>query len=140
MLLGLLSTVERKNCWWLAEQAGAPSPEAMQRLLSAAVWDADVACERLRCYVVEHLGHPDAVLVIDETGYLKKGRSSVGVQRQYSGTAGKVENCQIAVFLTYASPLGRAVIDRRLYLPKSWTSDLGRCAAAGVPVDVAFAT
>lgn len=140
MLTGLLSTVERKNCWWLAERAGVPSPDAMQRLLSAAVWDAEAACARLRCYVVEHLGHPDAVLVVDETGYLKKGRSSVGVQRQYTGTAGKVENCQIGVFLTYASPLGRAMIDRRLYLPTSWTSDPDRCATAGVPAGTGFAT
>ena len=140
MLLGLLSTVERKNCWWLAEQAAAPSPDAMQRLLSSAVWGAEAACSQLRCYVVEHLGHPDAVLVIDETGYLKKGRSSVGVQRQYTGTAGKIENCQIGVFLIYASPLGRAMIDRRLYLPNSWTSDPDRCAGAGVPAGVRFAT
>jgi hypothetical protein len=132
-----------KTCWWLAEQGGAPSPDAMQRLLSGAVWDAEAACAQLRRYVVEHLGHPDAVLVIDETGFLKKGRSLVGVQRQYAGTAGKVENCQIGVFLTYASLHGRAMIDRRLYLPNSWTSDPDWCAASDVrqprPVQAAYA-
>jgi SRSO17 transposase len=137
---GLLSGVERKNCWWLAERAGHATPDAMQRLLSSAVWDADAVRDDVRAYVIEHLGHPGGILIADETGFLKKGRRSVGVQRQYSGTAGRVENSQVGVFLSYASPLGRALIDRRIYLPKSWTGDAARCRAAGVPDEVPFAT
>jgi SRSO17 transposase len=138
---GLLSSVERKNCWWLAEHAGHLSPEAMQRLLRTARWDADAVRDDLRSYVIDHLGHPDGVLIADETGFLKKGRHSVGVQRQYTGTAGRIENAQIAVFLAYTSPAGRALIDRRLYLPRgSWCDDRDRCAAAGVPDQVGFAT
>jgi SRSO17 transposase len=139
-VLGLLSSVERKNCWWLAEQAGHATPDAMQRLLSNAVWDADAVRDDVRSYVLAHLGHPDGVLIADETGFLKKGRTSVGVQRQYSGTAGRIENSQVGVFLSYASPLGRALIDRRIYLPRSWTDDAARCAGAGIPDEVAFAT
>jgi hypothetical protein len=110
---GLLSAVERKNCWWLAQQAGHRSPRRMQRLLGEAVWDAEAVRDDVRAFVVEQLAHPDAVLICDETGFLKKGRASAGVQRQYSGTAGRIENSQVAVFLSYASARGRALIDRR---------------------------
>jgi SRSO17 transposase len=112
----------------------------VQRLLDAAQWDADAVRDDLRAYVVEHLGDPGAVLVVDETGFLKKGTKSVGVQRQYSGTAGRRENCQVAVFLCYAGARGRAFLDRALYLPKSWAEDAPRRAAAGVPAAVRFAT
>jgi SRSO17 transposase len=139
-VLGLLSPVERKNCWWLAEQAGHGDPQAMQRLLRTAVWDADAVRDDLRAFVAAHFGHLGGVLICDETGFLKKGTASVGVQRQYSGTAGRIENSQVAVFLSYASPRGRALIDRRVYLPKSWTGDRSRCAATGVPAGVEFAT
>ena len=112
----------------------------MQRLLDAAQWDAEVVRDDLRSYVVEHLGHPHGVLVLDETGFLKKGMKSCGVARQYSGTAGRTENCQVAVFLAYATPHGRAFLDRALYLPRSWTDDPARRAEAGVPDTVVFAT
>jgi SRSO17 transposase len=137
---GLLSPLERKNCWWLAEQAGHGDPQAMQRLLRTAAWDADKVRDDLRGFVAGQLGDPAGVLICDETGFLKKGAGSVGVQRQYSGTAGRIENCQVGVFLSYASPRGRALIDRRVYLPRSWTDDPPRCAAAGVPADTQFAT
>jgi SRSO17 transposase len=139
-LQGLLSQVERKNSWWLAEQAGEQTPDGMQRLLNGSGWDADGVRDDLRDYVVEQLGAPDAVLVLDETGLVKKGDRSAGVQRQYTGTAGKHENCQVAVFLAYAAPGGVALVDRDLYLPKSWTDDRTRCRAAGVPDEVAFHT
>jgi len=139
-VLGLLSPSERKNCWWLAENAGHDDPQAMQRLLRTAVWDADAVRDDLRAFVTAQLGRPGGVLICDETGFLKKGLRSVGVQRQYSGTAGRIENSQVGVFLSYASPAGRALIDRRLYLPKSWTGDQPRCMAAGVPADTGFAT
>jgi SRSO17 transposase len=112
----------------------------MQHLLAAARWDADAVRDDLREYVTGHLGSPDGVLVVDETGDVKKGTASAGVQRQYSGTAGRVENCQVAVFLSYAGPAGHALIDRELYLPRSWTTDKARCAAAGIPEGTAFAT
>src|SRR5215207_5976211 len=112
----------------------------MQRLLNHAEWDADAVRDDLRDYVVEYLGDDSAVLVIDETGFLKKGAKSAGVGRQYSGTAGRIENCQIGVFLAYASPAGRTFIDRELYLPKEWASDAGRRAEAGVPEAAEFAT
>jgi SRSO17 transposase len=137
---GLLAPVERKNSWTLAERAGEASPDGMQRLLAAADWDADAVRDDLREYVVEHLGDPSAVLVVDETGFLKKGTKSAGVARQYSGTAGRIENCQIGVFLGYASPAGRTFLDRELYLPKAWSEDRGRCREAGVPDEVDFAT
>jgi SRSO17 transposase len=140
LVLGLLSPTERKNCWWLAEQAGHAGPQVMQRLLRTAVWDADKVRDDVREFVVAQLGHPDAVLIPDETGFLKKGMHSIGVQRQYSGTAGRIENSQVAVFLSYASPRGRALIDRRIYLPRAWTDDPDRCAAAGIPDQVQFAT
>jgi SRSO17 transposase len=112
----------------------------MQRLLATADWDPDQVRDDLRAYVVEHLGDAGAVLVVDETGFLKKGTTSVGVQRQYSGAAGKVDNCQLGVFLAYASAKGRAFIDRELYLPCSWTNDPARCRAARVPAQVGFQT
>jgi SRSO17 transposase len=139
-VLGLLSGLRRKNCWTIAEQSGDATPDGMQHLLAAARWDAGAVRDDVRAYVVEHLGSADAVLVVDETGDVKKGTASAGVQRQYSGTAGRVENCQVAVFLSYASRRGHALIDRDLYLPGSWTSDKARCVAAGIPEGTAFAT
>ena len=139
-LRGLLGNVGRKNGWQLAEHAGERTPDGMQRLLATADWDPDRVRDDLRAYVVERLGDPGAVLVVDETGFLKKGTTSVGVQRQYSGTAGKVDNCQLGVFLAYASPRGRAFIDRELYLPECWTDDPPRCRAARVPEQVGFRT
>lgn len=137
---GLLADLPRKNCWSIAEHAGDRDPHGMQHFLARASWDTDGVRDDLRDYVTEHLGDPDAVLVVDETGDLKKGRETVGVQRQYTGTAGRIENAQVAVYLTYAGARGHALIDRELYLPKSWTSDPERSAAAGVPEDVEFAT
>ena len=139
-VLGLLSGLRRKNCWTIAELAGDASPDGMHHLLAAARWDADAVRDDVRGYVIEHLGSADAVLVVDETGDVKKGTASAGVQRQYSGTAGRVENCQVAVFLSYASAAGHALIDRELYLPRSWAADPARCAAAGIPDGTAFAT
>jgi len=137
---GLLSPVERKNGWQLAEAVGDRTPYGVQHLLGRADWDADALRDELRTYVVEQLGDPSGILVVDETGFLKKGRKSVGVARQYSGTAGRVENCQIGVFLAYASPQGRTFVDRELYLHKEWTQDRDRCREAGVPDEVEFAT
>jgi SRSO17 transposase len=137
---GLLSGAERKNGWQLAEQAGDHTPDGMQRLLNHARWDADQVRDDLRDYVVEQLGDPAGVLVVDETGFLKKGTRSAGVKRQYSGTAGRIENCQIGVFLAYASPRGHALIDRELYLPQSWTEDRPRCQQAGIGDRVEFHT
>ena len=131
---GLLSPSERKNGWQVAEAAGATTPYGMQHLLGRAVWDADAVRDELRAYVVEHLGDPAAVLVVDETGFLKQGDKAVGVQRQSSGTAGRIENCQLGVFLAYATPQGHAFLDRDLYLPEDWANDAARRAAAGVPV------
>jgi SRSO17 transposase len=137
---GLLADLPRKNCWTIAEHAGDPSPDGMQHLLARAAWDHDGVRDDLRAYLVEHLGDPGAVLVVDETGDLKKGTQTVGVQRQYTGTAGRVENAQVAVLLTYASQAGHGVIDRELYVPRSWTRDPDRLRAAGVPDQVRFAT
>lgn len=137
---GLLADLPRKNCWTLAEHAGDPSPDGMQHLLARAVWDHDKVRDDIRDYVVEHLADPGAVLVIDETGDLKKGTTTVGVKRQYTGTAGRVENAQVAVYLVYATDAGHAMIDRELYLPRSWTDDPERLQAAGVPDQVGFAT
>jgi SRSO17 transposase len=137
---GLMSPVERKNGWQVAEEVGEATPYAMQHLLDRAKWDCDGVRDELRRYVWETLAEPNAVLVIDETGFLKKGCKSVGVQRQYSGTAGRIENCQIGVFLSYASPRGHTLLDRELYLPKSWTDNQERCREAHVPASVAFAT
>ncbi|MDF5754610.1 IS701 family transposase [Spongiactinospora sp. TRM90649] len=137
---GLLAPIERKNGWQLAEAAGDAAPDRMQRLLNSARWDPREVRVDLRDYVMDNLGHRDGVLIVDETGFLKKGDKSAGVQRQYSGTAGRVENCQLGVFLAYASPSGRALIDAELYLPKSWTDDRVRCAQARIGEEVQFAT
>lgn len=137
---GLLSGTERKNGWQLAEHLGDPTPDGVQHLLARADWDADAVRDDLLGYVREHLGHPDGVLVVDETGFLKKGAKSCGVARQYSGTAGRIENCQIGVFLGYATRKGRALLDRALYLPKEWTNAADRRKEAGIPEAVEFAT
>jgi SRSO17 transposase len=141
---GLLAPVERKNSWTLAERAGEARPDGMQRLLAAADWDADMVRDDVRGYVVEHLapgpGDPVGVLAVDETGFVKKGIKSAGVARQYSGAAGRIENCQIGVFLAYATAAGRTLIDRELYLPKAWTEDRARCAQAGIGDEVESAT
>jgi SRSO17 transposase len=139
-LVGLLGPAPRKNGWQLAEAAGERTPHGMQDFLSRAPWDAEAMRDDLRAYVVEHLGDPAAVVVLDETGFLKKGTQSVGVQRQYSGTAGRIENCQIGVFLSYASAAGHAFLDRELYLPQSWATDAARRDEAGVPAAIAFRT
>ena len=139
-VLGLLAGLPRVNCWTIAEHAGEASPDGMQHLLARASWDADSVRDDLRTYVVDHFGDPDAVLVVDETGDLKKGTHTVGVQRQYTGTAGRIEYAQVCVYQVYAAERGHAFIDRALYLPKSWTTDADRCRAAGVPGDVKFAT
>jgi SRSO17 transposase len=140
LMLGMLSELERKNCWTITEARGDLTPDGLQHLLARAKWDADGVRDDLRGYVLDAFGEPDAVLVIDETGDLKKGEHSVGVQRQYTGTAGRIENAQVAVYLTYAAGRGHAFIDRALYLPRSWTDDPGRCCSAGVPDGVEFAT
>ena len=137
---GLLSGTERKNGWQLAEHLGDPTPDGVQHLLARAEWDADAVRDDLLGYVTEHLGHPGGVLVVDETGFLKKGAMSVGVARQYSGTAGRIENSQVGVFLGYATAKGRALLDRALYLPKGWAADKARRKRAGVPKAVEFAT
>ncbi|WP_443078952.1 IS701 family transposase [Streptomyces sp. NBC_01497] len=140
-LRGPLSEAERKNGWTLAEGAGDTGPQGMQRLLNHYLWDADALRDDVRDAVVEHIGDPvRGVLILDETGFLKKGVRSAGVGRQYSGTAGRIENSQIGVFLAYGSDRGRALIDRELYLPKDWTSDRERCRAAGISDEVEFAT
>lgn len=135
-LLTVLSDVESRNGWRLAEQAGHNDPYRMQDLLSRAVWDADRMRDALRGYVVDTLGDPAGVLIIGDSGDLKSGTASVGVQRQYPGTAGRIENSQIATYLGYASGKGRALMDRRVYLPRCWTDDAARCQAAGVPDDI----
>src|SRR5215208_4409864 len=137
---GLLADLPRKNCWTLAEHAGNPNPDGMQHLLDRAVWDHDAVRDDVRDYLVEHLGDPGAVLVADETGDLKKGTRTVGVQRQYTGTAGRIENAQVAVYLVYATDAGHGVIDRELYVPRGWINDPDRLQAAGVPEQVGFAT
>ncbi len=139
-LRGLLSPVERKNGWQLAERAGDATPDGVQRLLYNYQWDADLVRDDLKSYVIEHLADADAVLAVDETGFLKKGDKSVGVQRQYSGTAGRIENSQEGVFLAYASANGRTLLDRELYLPQVWGDDWERRREAGVPESVGFRT
>jgi SRSO17 transposase len=138
-LRGLLGQLERKNGWTLAEAAGEVSPDGMQRLLRTADWDAEAVRDELRSYVVERLG-PGGVLIVDETGFIKKGARSAGVARQYTGTTGKIDNCQVGVFCAYATDAGRALIDRELYLPRAWTDDRERARAAGIPDDAPFAT
>jgi len=138
---GLLGEVERKNGWTLAEAVGDAGPEGMQRLLNFYAWDTAGVRDDVRAAVVEAIGDAEnGVLIVDETGFLKKGTKSAGVGRQYSGTAGRIENSQIGVFLAYSSSRGRALIDRELYLPKDWTEDRERCRAAGIGDEVGFAT
>jgi len=137
---GLLSGIERKTGWLMAEQAGFSRPWRIQALLGRSHWDANRMRDIVFNYVVEALGDPSGVLVVDETGFVKKGEHSVGVARQYSGTAGRIENCQIGVFVTYASRFGQALIDRRLYLPEAWATDENRRKDASVPDEAAFAT
>jgi SRSO17 transposase len=137
---GLLSPVERKNGWQLAEVNGDATPYGVQHLLGRARWDDAAVRDALRASLVEHLGEPQAVLVLDETGFLKKGQQSAGVARQYSGTAGRIENCQSGVFLAYASSQGHALLDCALYLPQAWTNDRERCKRARVPEQQPFAT
>jgi SRSO17 transposase len=139
-LRGLLGDAERKNGWQLAEYVGYRHPRTIQRVLDRSAWEANEVRADLRAFVVEHLADPAGVLVVDETGFVKKGTKSCGVARQYSGTAGRIENCQIGVFLGYASPRGQAGIDRALYLPREWAQDAERRAEAGVPETVAFQT
>jgi SRSO17 transposase len=139
-LAGLLDRVERKNGWQLAEATGEFGAKGVQRLLNAATWDADAVRDDLRAYIVEHLGDPDGVLIVDETGFLKRGTKSCGVARQYTGTAGDTVNCQVGVFLAYTSVHGAAFIDRALYLPREWTKDQDRRAEAGIPAGTRFAS
>jgi SRSO17 transposase len=137
---GLVAGLERKNGWTLAERAGEGGPDGMQRLLRRADWDVGGVRDDVRDYVARHLDDRDGVLIVDDTGFVKKGTRSAGVQRQYSGTAGRTENCQVGVFLAYASARGHALIDRELYLPQSWAEDRDRCRAAGIPDEVGFTT
>src|SRR6266436_1383268 len=139
-LRGLLATVERKNGWQLAEELGDPNVHGVQRLLADGEWDEEAVRDDLRAYVIEHLGEAGGVLVVDETGFVKKGKKSAGVARQYSGTAGRRENSQIGVFLLYATSQGAGFLDRELYLPEEWTVDRVRCREAGIPDEVGFAT
>jgi SRSO17 transposase len=139
-VLGLLADLPRKNCWSIAEHAGGPDPHGMQYLLARASWDTDGVRDDLRDYVVGALGDTDEVLVFDETGDLKRGTATVGVQRQYTGTAGRIENAQVAVYLVYAGGRGHALIDRELYLPRCWTDDAQRLVEAGVPDGIDFLT
>ncbi|HLZ59529.1 MAG TPA: IS701 family transposase [Ktedonosporobacter sp.] len=139
-LKGLLGRVPRKNGWQMAEELGERGPRGVQRLFGEAEWDEEAVRDELRAYVIEQLGDANGVLVMDETGFLKKGKKSAGVARQYSGTAGRRENSQIGVFLLYASDRGYAFIDRALYLPQEWTTDRVRCREAGIPDQVGFAT
>src|SRR4051812_49679070 len=139
-LQGLLAPIERKNGWQLAENAGDRTPDGVQDFLARMRWDADQVRDDLQTYVIAQLGDADGVLVLDETGFVKKGSKSVGVQRQYSGTAGRIANCQTEVFLGYAGRHGHALIDRALYLPEVWANDPARRSAAGVPAETAFAT
>src|SRR3954470_24808718 len=139
-LVGLLAPVQRKDSWQLAEQIGERAPYGVQHLLGRSDWDPDEVRDDLRAYAVEALGDPDAVLILDETGFLKKGTHSAGVARQYTGTAGRIENAQVGVFLAYAGRHGTAFLDRALYLPEEWTDDPDRCKQAGIPPGTAFAT
>jgi SRSO17 transposase len=139
-LVGLLGPVQRKNAWQLAEQIGDGDPYGVQYLMGRSEWDPDAVRDDLRAYVVEGLGDPGAVLILDETGFLKKGTRSAGVARQYTGTAGRIENAQVGVFLAYASRHGTAFLDRALYLPREWADEPDRCKEAGIPEGTAFAT
>jgi SRSO17 transposase len=135
LMAGMFSGLDRKNCWTIAEHRGDATPDGLQHLLARASWDADAVRDDLREYVIDAFGDPGAILVVDETGDVKKGIATVGVQRQYSGTAGRIENSQVAVYLTYAAPRGHALIDRSLYLPRSWAEDSDRCHGAAIPSD-----
>ena len=139
-LIGLLGPVQRKNAWQIAERIGDDAPYGVQYLMGRAEWDPDSVRDDLRAYVVETLGDTDAVLILDETGFLKKGDKSAGAARQYTGTAGRIENAQVGVFLAYSSRHGVAFLDRTLYLPEEWTGDPERCKAAGIPEGTAFST
>ena len=139
-LEGLLAPVERKNGWQLAEQLGEHGPRGVQRLLGEADWDEEAVRDDLCRYVIDHVGEANGILVVDETGFIKKGKKSAGVARQYSGTAGRRENSQVGVFLLYASSQGAAFVDRELYLPEEWTGDRVRCREAGIGEEVSFAT
>src|SRR3954454_17398241 len=139
-LVGLLGPVQRKNAWQVAEQVGDADPYGVQPLMGRSEWDPGAVRDDLRGYVIEVLGDPDAVLILDETGFLKKGTKSAGVARQYTGTAGRIENAQVGVFLAYAGRHGTAFLDRALYLPREWTDDPDRCKKAGIPAGTAFAT
>jgi SRSO17 transposase len=136
---GLLGDERRKTGWMRAEAAGDPGPWRQQAILGRGRWDADALRDIVRDYVVEHLADDDAVLVIDETGFLKQGKASCGVARQYTGSAGKITNCQVGVFAAYVSRHGHALIDRALYLPENWTNDPARLKGAHAPSDVGFA-
>ena len=133
LMLGMISGLDRKNCWTIAEHRGDRSPDGLQHLLSRAKWDAEAVRNDLRDYVIDAFGDAGAVLVVDETGDVKTGLDTVGAQRQYTGTAGRIENAQVAVYLTYAAPRGHALIDRALYLPRSWAGNPARCGDAGIP-------
>ncbi len=139
-LKGIVSSIKRKNGWQLAEHAGEARPDGMQRLLNSAVWDADLVRDDLRAYVLERLGDPQAVLVIDETSFRKRGKMSAGVGKQHCGTTGHLENCQVGVFLSYVSHLGHTLVDRELYLPLRWIKDRKRRQEAGIPEQVGFQT
>lgn len=139
-LRGLIAQIERKNGWQLTEYLGAQTPTNLQHFLARSRWNADEVRDELIQYVQEHLAEPAGVLIVDETGFLKKGIKSAGVARMYSGTAGRIENCQLGVFLAYSSSCGHALIDRELYLPKDWIEDGPRCREAHIPANVAFAT
>jgi SRSO17 transposase len=139
-LQGILSSLERKNGWQLAEHAREANPYAMQRLLSQAVWEADLVRDDLREYVLEQLGHESAILVIDESSFPKRGKKSAGVQVHYCGTTGHVENCQVGVDLSYVTANGHTLIDRELSLPLDWIEDRERCQAASIPETVRFQT
>lgn len=137
---GLLSPARRKNVWQIAEAVGERKPDNLESFLHSAHWDADAVRDELQRFVIAELGDPEGIAIVDDTGFIKKGSKSVGVQRQYSGTAGKVENCQIGVFLAYSSRHGHTFLDRRLYLPEKWCADEERCKDACVPTEVRFAT
>jgi SRSO17 transposase len=139
-LQGIVSSTPRKNGWQLAEHAGEARPDGMQRLLNSAVWDSDLVRDDVRAYILEQLGDPQAVLIIDETSVRKRGKKSAGVARQHCGTTGRLENCQVGVFLAYASAKGHTLLDRELYLPMRWIKDRKRCREAGIPDTVRFQT
>ena len=139
-IMGLLSPIERKNGRQLAQALGDTTPYAIQQFLFRGRWSADELRDCLQEYVRENLGDEKGVLIVDETGFLKKGKKSAGVMRQYSGTAGRVENCQVGVFLNYSGGKGFSLIDRELYLPKEWIEDGQRCREAGIPEDTEFKT